>query len=195
VEDAATKEQVRRNLMIQEYKDRVLLKGLKVDPSEVEEYFKNHPEEFRQSRVLVLRQILLDDPEEAKRVQEELKSEPAQFPLLAQRYSLSPDKGEPRQFEEEDLPEAVKQAVVALPPGGISGMVGDADKIRIFQVVDRREAKSQSLEEARRRIEVLLLQRKAEEALKQALDGIRAAAAIRVHRENLPFAYQGEYPG
>jgi parvulin-like peptidyl-prolyl isomerase len=194
-EDAAMKEQVRRNLLIEEYKDRVLLKGVKVEPSEVEEYFQNHPEEFRQSRVLVLRQILLDDPEEAKRVAGELKAEPAQFPVLAERYSLSPDKGQPRQFEEEDLPEEVRQAVVALSPGQISGLVGDGDKFRIFQMVDRRESKSQTLEEARRRIEVLLLQRKAEEALRQALDGMRGAAAIQVHRENLPFAYQGEYGG
>ena len=194
-EDPALKEQVRRNLLIQEYKDRVLLKNVKVDPAEVEAYFHEHPEEFQQSRVVVLRQILLDDPAESKRLEAELKQDPDKFSILAQHSSLSPDKGQPRQFEEEDLPDSVKQAVLTLSPGEVSGLVGDGDKIRIFQMVDKRDGKSQTLEEARRRIEVLLLQRKAEATLRQALEGLRASAKIQVHRENLPFTYQGEYGG
>jgi parvulin-like peptidyl-prolyl isomerase len=194
-EEASLKEQVRRNLLIQEYKDRVLLKDVKVSPEEVEAYFREHPEEFRQSRVVVLRQILLEDPEEAKRLEAELKEDPSRFALLARQSSLSPDKGEPRGFEESELPETVREAVLDLGPGQVSGPVEDADKIRIMQLVDRREGKSQSLEEAGRRIEILLLQRKAEEALRQALEGIRQTATIQVHQENLPFSYRGDYGG
>jgi len=194
-DEAALKEQVRRNLLIQEYKDRVLLKDVKVQPSEIEGYFSDHPEEFQQSRVIVLRQILLDDPQEAKRIQKELVTDPAQFPILAQRASLSPDKGQPRPFQEEELPEAVRQAVLSLSPGQVSGEVEDGGKIRIFQMVDRREGKSQSLDEARQKIQVLLLQRKAEEALRTALDETRRSATIQVRRENLPFAYRGDYGG
>ncbi len=194
-EDGSMKEQVRRNLLIQEYKDRVLLKDIKVTPEEVEAYFREHPEEFQQSRVVVLRQILMEDPEAAKRLAAGLKQDPSRFPLLAQQNSLSPDRGEPRGFEESELPEPVREAVLALAPGQVSGLVADADKIRIFQLMDRREGKSQSLQEAGRRIEILLLQRKAEEALRLAMEGIRQTATIRVHQENLPFPYQGDYGG
>ena len=38
--DGSMKEQVRRNLLIQEYKDRVLLKDVKVSHEEVEAYFR-----------------------------------------------------------------------------------------------------------------------------------------------------------
>ena len=194
-EDGSMKEQVRRNLLIQEYKDRVLLKDIKVSREEVEAYFREHPEEFRQSRVVVPRQILMEDPEAAKRLAAELKQDPSRFPLLAQQNSLSPDKGEPRGFEESELPEPVREAILALAPGQVSGLVADADKVRIFQLMERREGKSQSLEEAGRRVEVLLLQRKAEEALRLALEGIRRTATVRVHQENLPFSYQGDYGG
>jgi peptidyl-prolyl cis-trans isomerase C len=194
-EDGSIKEQVRRNLLIQEYKDRVLLKDIKVSREEVEAYFREHPAEFQQSRVVVLRQILMEDPEAAKRLEAELKQDPSRFPLLAQQNSLSPDKGEPRGFEESELPEPVREAIVALAPGQISGLVADADKIRIFQLMERREGKKQSLEEAGRRVEVLLLQRKAEEALRVALEGIRRTATVQVHQENLPFSYQGDYGG
>ena len=116
-EDAALKELVRSTLLIQEYKDRFLLKDVRVEPSEVQAYFLDHPEEFEQSRVVVLRQILLDDPSEAKRVQAELEEDPTRFPILAQRSSISPDKGQPRPYPEEDLPESVRQAILSLSPG------------------------------------------------------------------------------
>ncbi|MCI0407216.1 MAG: peptidyl-prolyl cis-trans isomerase [Acidobacteria bacterium] len=194
-EDVSMKEQVRRNLLIQEYKDRVLLKDVKVSPEEVEAYFREHPEEFQQSRVVVLRQILMEDPEAARRLAAEIKEDPSRFPLLAQQNSLSPDKGEARGFEESELPEPVREAILALTPGQVSDLVADADKVRIFQLMDRREGKSQNLKEVGHRIEILLLQRKAEEALKLALEGIRQTATIQVHQENLPFSYHGDYGG
>jgi len=193
--DKGLREQVRRDLLIQEFKDRVLLKDLKVDPEEIEAYFQQHPDEFRQSRVIVLRQILLEEADDAKRVGEELKADPARFALLAQRSSLSPDKGQPRPFQEDELPVEVREAVAALQPGQVSAQVAGDGKFRFFQLVDRREAKSQSLEESRRRIEVLLMQRKAETALSQALQEARKTAKVEVHRANLPFKYQGEVGG
>ena len=193
--DDPMREQVRRSLLIQEYKDRVLLKGLEVSPAEIEAYFREHPAEFQQSRVVVLRQILMENSEEAKQVEAELKKDASRFPALAELKSLSPDKGMPRTLEEAELPDAVKEAVLSLKPGQISEPVADGDKVRVFQMVDKREGKSQSLEEAGRRIEVLLLQGKAEALLQRTLDEMRKTAAIRVFRENLPFTYQGEYGG
>ncbi len=194
-EDRGLREQVRRDLLIQEFKDRVLLKDLKVAPQEIEGYFQEHPAEFQQSRVIVLRQILLDEAADAKRVAGELRADPSHFALLAQRASLSPDKGQPRSFQEEELPAEVREAVASLAPGQVSGQVAGEGKFRFFQVVDRQEAKTQSLEEARRRIEVLLMQQKAESALAQVLQEARHEAKVEVHRANLPFKYQGEVGG
>jgi parvulin-like peptidyl-prolyl isomerase len=194
-DDPALREQVRRDLLIQEFKDQVLLKDLKVAPEETEAYFREHPAEFQQSRVIVLRQILLEEASEAKRIGGELRADPARFSLLAQRASLSPDKGEPRSFQEEELPQEVRQAVASLAPGQVSGEVVGEGKFRFFQVVDRKEAKSQSLEEARQRIEVLLMQQKAESALARTLQEARRASTVQVHRANLPFPYQGEVGG
>src|SRR5262245_44543620 len=84
-EDQGLREQVRRDLLIQEFKDQILLKDLKVAPEEIEAYFQEHPAEFQQSRVIVLRQILLEEAADAKRVGDELRADPARFPLLAQR--------------------------------------------------------------------------------------------------------------
>ena len=51
------------------------------------------------------------------------------------------------------------------------------------------------IEEVRKKIERILLQSKAEEALSRALSEVKRDARITVHVENLPFTYEGEYGG
>jgi len=192
--DGAFREQIRQSLLIQEFKDQVLLHDVRVQPEEVETYFREHPDEFREARVVILRQILLDDDGEAKKVLSSLREDPGQFQILAERHSTSPDRGQPRPYEESELPEVVRNTVFALEPGQISDLVGEGGKYRIFQAVDRHEGKNQSLEEVRKRIEVLLLQKKVEETLSKALADLKVKSRIQVHAESLPFRYSGEYP-
>lgn len=191
--DAAFREQIRRNLMIQDYKDGVLLKEVRVEPEEAEAYYRDHPGEFREARAVILRQILLEDALEAQQILGQLKESPDLFQVLAERHSVSPDKGQPRPYQEEELPESMRAMVFALSPGQVSDVVEHAGKYRIFQAVDKLEGKSQTFEEARKKIEGTLLQRKAEEALSRSLAQVKRAARIQIHQKNLPFAYQGEF--
>jgi hypothetical protein len=59
--------------------------------------------------------------------------------------------------------------------------------------VDRHEGKNQTLEEVRKRIEIMLLQRKAEESLSRALSVMKSKARIQILPKSLPFTYLGEY--
>ena len=193
--DATFREQIRRNLLIQEFKDQVLLREVRVGPEEVEAYYRDHPEEFREARAVVLRQILLEEADEARRILSILRQDPEQFQVLAERHSASPDRGQPRPYEEQELPEAMRAVIFALSPGQVSDVVEEGGKYRIFQAVDRHEGKNQTLEEVRKKIELMLLQRKAEEALSRALSEVKRIARITVHVQNLPFTYKGEYGG
>lgn len=193
--DAGFREQVRRNLLIQEFKDHVLLKEIRVAPEEVDAYYREHPQEFREARAVILRQILLEDEAEAKRILSIVKTDPGQFQVLAERHSASPDRGQPRPYEEQDLPESIRAMVFALSPGQISDVVEEGGKYRIFQAVDKHEGKNLGLEEVRKKIEGTLLQRKAEEALARAMTELKSTARIRVQRRNLPFSYRGDYGG
>lgn len=191
--DASLREQVRHSLLVQAYKDRVILRDLKVTPEEVEGYFRDHPEEFRESRLVVLRQILLDTPEDAKGILERLREDPTRFQALAEAHSVSPDHGQPRPFQEQELPEAVRSLVFSLEPGQVSDVVNEGGRYRIFQAVNRHDGKDRSLEEARSEIEVLLLRKKAEQAVTEALAGLRRSSRVTVERKALPFRYVGEY--
>jgi len=193
--DAALREQVRRNLLIQDFKDRVLLREVRISPEEVEAYYRDHALEFREARAVVLRQILVEDAAEANRIQSLLKQDSSQFQVLAERHSVSPDRGQPRPYEENQLPEPMRALIFALEPGQVSGVVEDGGKFRIFQAVDRHEGKNQTLEEVRGRIEAMLLQQKADEALSGSLAEVKRGARITVLEKNLPFTYRGEYGG
>jgi len=191
--DAVLREQIRRDLIIREFKDQILLREVRVGPEEVEAYYRDHAQEFREARAIVLRQILLEEAGDAKRILSILKEDPDQFPVLAERHSVSPDRGQPRPYEEEELPEAMRAVVFALSPGQVSEVVEDGGKYRIFQAVDRHEGKNQTLEEVRKRIEAMLLQRRADEVLSRSLSEVKRGARITVHLGNLPFTYRGEY--
>lgn len=191
--DKAFREQIRSNLMIEAYKDQVLLREIRIEPEEVEAYYRDHPAEFREARAVVLRQILLEDAAEAKQILARLKEAPDQFQVLAERHSASPDKGQPRPYEEEELPESIRTVVFALAPGQVSDVVEEGGKFRIFQAVDRHEGKNQTLEEVRKRIEHMLLQRRTEESLSRALSAMKSQARIQILPKSLPFTYQGEY--
>ncbi len=193
--DALFREQVRRNLLVQEFKDQVLLREVRVEPEEVEAYYRDHPEEFREARAVVLAQILLEDAGEADRILSILRRDPEQFQALAERHSASPDKGQPRPYEEQQLPEAMRAVIFGLAEGQVSDVVEGGGKYRIFQAVERHEGKNQTLDEVRKKIERILLQSKAEEALSRALSEVKRDARITVHVENLPFTYEGEYGG
>jgi parvulin-like peptidyl-prolyl isomerase len=192
-DDAALRNQIRQNLLIQEFKDRVLLRDVRVAPEEVETYYRDHPDEFREARVVILRQILLEEASEAKNLLAVLRGDPSRFQVLAESRSASPDRGQPRSYEEGELPESIRATVFSLGPGEISDIVEEGGKYRIFQAVDRREGKGLGLEDVRKKIEVVLLQRKFEETLSRALAEMRRSAKIKIHEKNLPFRYSGEH--
>ena len=193
--DAAFREQVRRNLIMQEFKDQVLLREVRVGPEEVEAYYRDHAQDFREARAVVLRQILVEDAATANQILSTLKQDPAQFQVLAERHSVSPDRGQPRPYEENQLPEPMRALIFALSPGQVSDAVEDGGKYRIFQAADRHEGKNQTLDEVRGRIEAMLLQRKADETLSRSLAEVKRGARITVLEKNLPFTYHGEYGG
>ena len=191
--DEALRNQVRQNLLIQEFKDRVLLRDVRVAPEEVEAYYREHPDEFREARVVILRQILLEEAADAKKLLAVLRGDPSRFQVLAESRSASPDRGQPRSYEEGELPESIRATVFSLRPGEISDIVEEGGKYRIFQGVDRHEGKSLGLEDVRKKIEVVLLQRKFEETLSRALTEMRRSARIKIYAENLPFRYSSEH--
>jgi parvulin-like peptidyl-prolyl isomerase len=183
---------VRSSLMVQKFKDQVILKEVRVKPEEIEKFFREHPSEFQGSSRVVLRQILIDEEPLALSIKSEL-DRGASFQELAARHSLAPDRGEARQYEEGDLPEEMQAVIASLKEGQVSGVVNVGGRFHILRLEARQEKKSlQALDEVRERIEFLLLRRKTDEAMARYLADLRDKVALHIYYENLPFQYQAE---
>lgn len=189
----AFRSQVRQSLVYQKVKEAAVLSKVQVTAGEVEDYFKRQPDLFRSPRALVLRQILMDDKNDAGRVRAALATEPDRFETMAREHSVAPDRGQARTYAEEELPVDLRDSLFALRPGEVSPVLEHAQRYLIFQLVRTIEAREQDLEEVKRRIQMDLYREKSEQALQRYIADLKQATEIRVNRAILPFNYSGEY--
>ncbi|MBI4162011.1 MAG: peptidyl-prolyl cis-trans isomerase [Acidobacteria bacterium] len=184
--------QVRGTLLTRKWKDRILAERVQVAPAEVEEYFRSHPERFHRPGVVHLRQILVDDRDQAERIRRQLGADPARFQDVAEIHSVAPDKGLTSSHEEADLPVEIREAVTRLQPGEITDVLQDSQGYHIFQLVDREQEQGADLAAVRGAIEATLFREKSERALREHLGESRSRIAVRVDAASLPFRYVEE---
>jgi len=190
---AVLRDQVRQSLRYQKVKDEAVLSKVQVTAGEVEDYFKRQPDLFRAPRALVLRQILMDDKNEAGRLRATLAIDPNRFEAMAREQSVAPDRGQARTYAEEELPVELRDSLFTLRPGEVSPVLEHAQRYLIFQLVRIIEAREQDLGEVKRRIQMDLFREKSEQALQRYIADLKKATEIRVNRAILPFNYSGEY--
>jgi parvulin-like peptidyl-prolyl isomerase len=184
------RDRVRRALLAQKFREERVLKGLSVSIEEIAAYYEAHRDEFQTSARVVLRQILLEDPEEATALRRELLRSPGRFQEIAEERSMAPDGGRARAYDESDLPPDLIEAIAPVPEGGISKVATSAFGSRVF-LVEKREAEREiSVEEAYERIRVLLLQEKSRRAYEMMMSTLREQAGVVIREENVPFAYR-----
>jgi len=189
----AFRDKVRQSIVIQKVKDQAVLSKVEVTPGEIEDYFNKHAEQYRMPRSVVLRQILLDDKSQAERLAADLAKDPGKFEAVARERSISPDRGQARSYNEEDLPVELREPLFALQPGQISEALEQSQHWIIFQLVRKSEERAADLASARRTIQLQLFQAKGNQALEQFLADLKKKAEIRVNRPILRFDYVGEY--
>ena len=190
---AAFRARVKDGLLVQKVKEKAVLKTIKVAPGEVDDMLKKHPEAAPSTSKVVLRQILLEDKNAAEEVRRLILAEPAKFEEVARAKSGAPDKGAPRAYDEQDLPEDLRTAVAALKPGEVSPVV-EQSKMFVLLKLDRRvEAAPSDAAEARRRVESELFRQKADQVMERYIGDLKEKTEVRVHRALLPFRYVGEF--
>ena len=183
------RQRMRRALLVRKFREEQVLRDLSVTDEEVAAYYDAHRDEFHQEARVVLRQILLDDETEARKVREDAARAPARFAEIAEELSLAPDGGRPRAYAEEELPPEILQAVASVPEGNVSEMVVDPLGSRIFMVEKRQPERLVGVEEASDRIRVALLQEKGRRAYAEFMERLRAEAGLKVHENRIPFEY------
>ena len=193
-EDPGYREEVRKTLTVQKLLRQILAESGAVTAEEEERYFRAHPDAFHRPAVMVVRQILLDDPKEAASRREELAALPGSFREVAATISLSPDRGEPQRYAVDALPTPVAQALADLKPGEISPVIELTPDYLIFQVVSLQEERSVPLEEARPEIQAKLLEERSDGAVASLLTQLKEKWELRLYETNLSFRYVREDP-
>lgn len=189
----AFRDRVRQGLLVQKVKNEAVLSKVQVAPGEIEDAVKKQPEMARSSRMVVLRQILVDDKNVADRLRASLTADPARFEALARESSVAPDKGQARTYSEEELPVELREPLFALQPGQVSPVIENAQRFLIFQLVRKEEPRPADPQEVRRRVQLDLFQKKGDQALERFIADLKKETEIRVNRAAMPFNYVGEY--
>jgi peptidyl-prolyl cis-trans isomerase SurA len=162
-----------------------------VSPTKVEDYYKNHRDEFTAKEQIKLRLIMVPNHAESgnasvqKAMAEEILgklSSGADFAGMAQIYSEDSSRergGDWGWIERKTLAAPLEKVAFNLPVGRISNIVEYSGNYYILKVDEKRGGTTRSLAEARPEIEKKLIQLEAQHLQERWLASLRSKAFIR----------------
>jgi len=165
--------------------------GVKVTmtPLEVENYYREHMDQFTQPEEVLLRNILIKlggNPAKAANLARDISKrlkEGCDFGGLAKIYSQGPaaeDGGLIGYVKRGDMMPEIDGVIFKLKEGEISDIIQTAMGYHIFKVEEKRAGKVVSLKEARRYVEEALFMEKMNHKTKAWVQGLKKNAYIEI---------------
>lgn len=182
IDIASWKKEIEYQIMLDKLVRAVAGSDITVTPGEIKEYYDGHLDQYNYPTRVRALQIMLETKEQAQTILDEIKGG-ADFSELAKTYSISPDSekgGDLGFFSEDEMPPSFS-VVFKMKPGELSDVVESEYGFHLFKIIDRREAKMLSLEEARPEIEGKLSRLKSEEKYGAWFEQIRKNKKIEVN--------------
>jgi len=158
------KKEIEYQLMLNKLIKSVAPKDIVITPEEIERYYNEHRDEFNAPRRVHALQIMVETMAEAEKALKRLAGG-EDFSTLAGSISISPDAqngGDLGYFGEEEMPPDF-EIVFSMKVNDISGIIESPYGFHIFKVLDIREAKDMTLDEAKPEIESNIRRMKMEE--------------------------------
>jgi parvulin-like peptidyl-prolyl isomerase len=162
-----------------------------VSPPKIEEYYRNHRDEFTSKEQIKLRMIMISGQKDTASApaQKELAEEVlgklasgAEFEQVAQMYSEDSTKengGDWGWIEHKTLAEPLEKFAFNMPVGRISNIIDYAGNYYILKVEDKHGGSTKSLNEVRADIEKKLVQEQAQQIQERWLASLRQKAYIK----------------
>ena len=183
------------SLQVQRYIHDFLFQRISVTEQECEDFYQEHLTEYIRNDEVHLREILVDDLDQAQKILATLKaSQNKNFSELARLYSKAPgavDGGEMGSFQRGDLPEVFEKAIFHLPPATTSRIVRTQYGFHIFLVEEKILAHQQHFYEAREQIQEKLRLERERSILNAELQSLMNQIPVEIHRDKLDFNYLG----
>jgi peptidyl-prolyl cis-trans isomerase SurA len=179
----------REQIMNRRLIDQKVGAKITVSPTEIEDYYNSHPEQFIQPESVKLRNILIkpksdaDAPKALKQANEILRrlKEGCDFEGLARTYSEGPgaDEGGIMGYAGRgDLLPEIEKAVFSVKEGEVTDIVKTQMGYHIFKVEERRQSEPLKLSQVRRDVEEAIFREKMRQKLKGWLEGLKKNAYI-----------------
>jgi peptidyl-prolyl cis-trans isomerase C len=133
------------------------------------------------------RHILVRTSEEASHLLEQIRTRKVAFEAAALKTSASPDAeqgGDLGWFSKGEMPD-VFDVCFNLEVGTVSDVVVSDFGFHIFQILERRDARVETLDAVRDRLEEELVRERQSEAVKALLTELRAQTEVRIHQESI----------
>ena len=174
------RQELERGLLVEKVMRQAVDVRIGVSEAEIENYYREHQDEFNRPDQVRARQIVVGSQEEGERILA-LLQQGRPFPAVAKEFSLSPDAeqgGDLGFFARGEMPPEFDKVVFTLATGRISDLVRSEYGYHIFLVEERRPAQRLSLDQVREKIRDGLLADRQEQAYQSWLQELRSRAKI-----------------
>ncbi len=158
-----------------------VLSTVEVSEAEVDQYYREHPEEFAAPESVTLRQILVPTSNEARDVRRRLRRDGTSFAVLAQTVSRGPEAsagGLMGTFSRGQLPPELEAAAFRLGEGQTSDVVQTPLGYHVLRVEARQPARQTPLAEARASLRARLVESKSDRKVREYVAGLMARAKV-----------------
>ncbi len=161
---------------------------VQITPSEVEEYYWSHLSQYWKPEAIRARHLVVTHKGDLDRALKALKKG-EEFSIIAESLSegVEKSKGGDWGFMDIDrLDPAYLKTLADLKPGEVSAPLEDEFGYHLFQLIERRPRRMQSLEDVRDNIHDSLLREEQDRRFDQWMAGIKRKATIRVNQSMAP---------
>lgn len=170
-------------ILIKRLINQLIEPSLHISDEEMSSFFLAHKQEFALGKAFRVRQIVVESEMEARQIRGLLKKG-HDFAELAQQRSLSPDRdagGDLGFFGLGEMPPEFDEVVLSLKEDEISDIIQSDYGYHIFQLLEIRQPQEPNWEEAKPKIEKILLTQKREEAFQNFLAELKSRARIKIY--------------
>lgn len=161
--------------------------------ADVQQYYEQHPSEFRSGEEVHARQILLHDEALARNLVSRLRKG-ERFEDLSGQYSLAPNAkkgGDIGYVSRGELPKMFEDVIFSLKPGAISDVIGTDSTFHIFKIDERRPPGQIDLPTADPVIRQRFREDTIRERMAQLVQKSRGDLQIVILTRRVPFRYTG----
>jgi peptidyl-prolyl cis-trans isomerase C len=186
--------QITRDLAIKQFIDKQFAEKITVSDEEAKSYFDSHPEAFNSPEQVKARHILIKvDPkaDESQKAASRKKTEEIQqrlkkgeeFSTLAKEYSQCPSSaegGDLGSFQRGQMVKPFEDAVFALEPGEVSGIVETEFGYHLIKSVDKKPKASFAYNDIKEKLQQHLKQTKVQGQVNEYVKELKKKAKVEI---------------